>query len=647
MARYAFDLETNGLLPPTKKSVVSRLHSVVLEDLDTGEVISCAQDAAGETPVGCQPISVGLEALRTADLAVGHHVIRYDYPVLDFLFGWLPEDQSKIEDTIVITKLIWNKDRLWPIDKKLAKKGFPKNMMGRQSLEAWGHRLGEYKVGTDIKGWSVWTPYMQERCVQDVHVTAALWRRCNAQNYSREAIEIEHEVQWIVARQERRGVKFDQDEAQELYMKIMTRRHVVEKELCEHWFKPWWRSKGTKLGKSPMWLKGKAPGENKKFPKGVSSKNAYTDGMAYTPVEYKEFNPGSGRDVANRLKTLWGWKPTEFTTEGHPKTSEEVLEHLDYPCAPLLVEHAMLTKRMGQIGDGRESWLAHVTDEGLIHGSVETCNCVSGRMSHMKPNLGQVPARVKRDGRPQPYGKECRKLFGPRGGYKQVGIDADALELCCLAGYMSVWDEGAYIEAQLKGSKKNGTDPHSLNAKALGGIVRDTAKTWFYAFIYGAGNPALALYLGHRGSKQKLGRIGAQLRGMFLANLPALGKLLKRITKKISAVGHLVGLDGRLLHIRSAHAALNQLLQSAGAILMKKGLVIFDRDLQAHGLVPGVDYEFILNVHDEWQLEALPEHADLVGKLGCEAITAAGQHFKFPCPITGTYKVGDCWNDTH
>lgn len=80
---------------------------------------------------------------------------------------------------------------------------------------------------------------------------------------------------------------------------------------------------------------------------------------------------------------------------------------------------------------------------------------------------------------------------------------------------------------------------------------------------------------------------------------------------------------------------------------MKKALVLCDRSLQAQGYVPGEDYEFVLNVHDELQIEARPEIADIVGQTAVRSIQEAGQHFKFRCPLDGEYKVGKSWKETH
>ena len=80
---------------------------------------------------------------------------------------------------------------------------------------------------------------------------------------------------------------------------------------------------------------------------------------------------------------------------------------------------------------------------------------------------------------------------------------------------------------------------------------------------------------------------------------------------------------------------------------MKQALVFLDHNLQELGFVPGVHYEFVANVHDEWQIECDEDIAEQVGKSAVEAMEQAGRHFKFRCPITGEYGIGSNWSETH
>lgn len=142
----------------------------------------------------------------------------------------------------------------------------------------------------------------------------------------------------------------------------------------------------------------------------------------------------------------------------------------------------------------------------------------------------------------------------------------------------------------------------------------------------------------------------------FLKAFPALKQLKDDLVKAMkSRKGFLKGLDGRLLHVRTEYSALNVICQSAGALVMKKALVLLDKKLQGElGLIPGVDYEFVLNCHDEYQLEILDKNTEtgewlpkVVGEKARQAIILAGEHFKVRCPLDGEYKIGNNWKDTH
>ena len=76
---------------------------------------------------------------------------------------------------------------------------------------------------------------------------------------------------------------------------------------------------------------------------------------------------------------------------------------------------------------------------------------------------------------------------------------------------------------------------------------------------------------------------------------------------------------------------------------MKKALVIFDKHLKEAGL----EHKFVANIHDEWQMEAPKQTADLIGSIGVRSIIEAGDHFKMDCPLDGEYKYGGNWSETH
>lgn len=646
--RLIFDVETNGLL-----DTVSKIHSICLFDPDTKILYSGCPHPKLFNPKPLEgwtrkviSIEEALELLGKADVLIGHNIIGYDIPVLNKLVPKL-KLKAVMYDTLIAARLIYPKEVIINSDMTRVKKTkdsdnpFPPRAIGSFRLEDWGYRLGllkgEYADDMKKQGldpWASWNVPMQEYCELDVAVTYKLWRKLEAEEYSAQAIELEMAVQEIVSRQERYGFYFDQPAAVTLYTTLLERKLQLEEELQKA-FPPWERKKRTLI------------------PKRDNKKRGYVKGVPVDIYKLEPFNPGSRMDIANRLMTLRGWKPQEFTPDGKPKVDEEVLSKLTFPEAKMLSEYLMLVKRIGQVAEGRQAWLKVVGTDSRIHGRVTTNGAVTGRMTHSSPNLAQVPATSA------PYGEECRRCFTVPKGKKLVGCDASALELCNLAGYMAYYDGGAYIQTVLEGDKSNGTDIHSVNARALGLdhkvtypirgkelTGRDIAKTWFYAFIYGSGDANLGYVLGkHTSAAQR--KSGKESRAAFLRNLPALKKLSGLVLKQLKSKGYLTGLDGRKLTSRSNHSALNTLLQSAGAVIMKQALVILDSDLQEAGFVPGVHYEFVVNVHDEWQIEVDEDHAETIGKIAKAAIPKAGKHFNFRCPIEGEYSIGNNWAETH
>ena len=627
------DIEANGLLDEATK-----VHVLGIKDTIHGVSVAFRNNKMAD----------GLGVLARSDQqVVMHNGIKYDLPVLHKLYGFgLP--QHRIVDTLVLSRLVYPD----LADRDYRRKDFPPRLIGSHSLEAWGYRLGIHK-GEYSGGWEEWNSDMEDYCIQDLEVTEALYNHLMEQGPSIIAQCIEHRVATIVSRQERYGFLFDNHKAVALYGKLSQRKHELEVELQ------------AKYGYIY-----KRDGKPKAYKKPGKKLSEFTAGVLFQPLKYVPFNPGSRDDIIYVLTRIHGWKPMEFTDSGKPKVDETSLDGMSFETAPLFKEYFLVTKRIGQVAEGNKAWLKLVKPDGRIHGSVNTNGAVTGRMTHADPNVAQTPAGYS------PYGHDCRECFCVPPGKLQVGADAAALELRDLAGYMAKFDGGAYVNTVVNGRKEDGTEMHTVNRKALEIDSRDDAKTWFYAFIYGAGDEKLGsivlktsaerrahwennpsahlLYEQRRHQRRPVTRKQAALidrgskdREKFLRNIPALGELTKRVQEKAKKQGYLIGLDGRKLFVRGQHSALNTLLQSAGAVQMKLALIILDDSLQAQGFRPGIDYEFVANVHDEWQLEVREEIADVVGRTAVDSIRRAGAEFGFGCPLDGEYKVGRNWAETH
>ena len=614
---YVFDLETDGLLDS-----VTKVHCMVAVDVSTRRSYR----------FGPNEIEQGLDFISQADLLVAHNGIGFDYPALRKLFPkiTLPD----IYDTLVVSRLIYADLR--DIDFTMGARGdyaLPKNMYGRHSLKAWGYRLGVLKGDFgETTDWLTYSPEMLDYCEQDCFCTLELLEKQLEKEYSKTAIDLEHEFATIIQRQVQNGFAFDEVAAAKLYGELCGKRQEIIQEMQDT-FEGWTEDMKTPQyyisGRHQAVTKTALTNQIKQLYPAGNLRKEHLSNIEPGPLRTKHtpFNPGSRHHIYRVFREKYNWQPKEFTPKGEPKVDENVLSKLKYPEAQILSTYFLLDKRIGQLGEGNQAWLK-VCDGGRIHGSVNTNGAVTGRCTHSHPNIAQVPSSDS------PYGTECRSLFIAGPGKTLVGADASGLELRCLAHYMAHWDNGKYTKTVLEG------DVHTENQEAAGLPTRANAKTFIYAFLYGAGDAKIGSIVG---SGRKT---GAALRGRFLKKLPALNTLVKTV-KAAAKKGHIKGIDGRILKIRSEHAALNTLLQGAGAIVMKQSLVSADRLIQDAGLIPGHDYEFVANIHDEIQCEVEPEHAETVGKLLVQGIREAGDVFKFNCPLDGEYKIGESWAQTH
>lgn len=604
MRTTIFDIETNGLLHQ-----LDRVHSLVIKIAETGEVFSCADEE------GFIPIEEGLKILQQADRVVGHNILKFDLAALQLVYPDFEIPVEKAHDTLVYSRLLW--PDLADRDMKLIrKKKMPGRLRGSHGLEAWGHRLklhkGDYSKEMKEKGldpWAEWNPDMQEYCELDVDVTEQLWLLINTKELPPRAIELEHKFCHIIGMQERFGYAFDVESAATLYATLAAKREEIDQELKDL-FQPWYVNCGRFTPKS----------DNKRY--------GYVAGAPLTKVKLQEFNPSSRQQIGDRLIKLYGWEPKEFTANGQPRVDETTLGDLDNEPSKLLAKRFLLEKRIGQLAEGNQAWLK-LERNGRIHGSVNTIGAVTGRCTHSHPNVAQVPSVRAL------YGKECRALFRVDPGYKQVGADASGLELRCLAHYMAKYDGGAYAKVILEG------DIHTVNQEAAGLPTRDNAKTFIYGFLYGAGDAKLGQIVG-KGAKA-----GKKLKENFLKRTPALKRLREDVASAVKKRGYLRGIDGRKLHIRSEHAALNTLLQSAGALLVKQATINLYQELSSRGFVWGKDWAMVAHVHDEYQLQVREELVEEVSEVAVWSFQEAGRQFNWRCPLDGEAQVGNSWAECH
>jgi DNA polymerase I len=598
---YVFDLETNGLYDE-----VTTIHCLVLHDLNRDQTFTYGPDS----------IAAGLEHLATADVLIGQNILFFDIPVIRKLYPFYTFAAARIIDTLITTRLIWPKEKLYDMDTEQYTQVPPK-LRGSASLKAWGYRLSDYKI--NFKDFKEYSEEMLAYCIQDVNVTTQLFRHTQKQTCSEAALKLEHDFALAIEKQIRSGFPFDVDACLDLVDDLRTKQATLEADLKEL-FPP------KKI-------------ETIFVPKVNNAGRGYVKGQPFTKVMHEEFNPGSRQQIVDRLQTKYGWVPEKSTEKGNPSIDDDVLSALPYPEAKPLAEYMLIKKRLGQIADGNNAWLKLVNDEtGCMHGDVVTNGCITGRCAHRNPNMGQVPAGYSE------YGKECRGLFHAPDGWTLIGVDAKALELRCLAGYLAYWDGGEYARVVTDES----IDIHTYNQEMFGVATRDIAKRLLYGLLYGCGALKAGTIIDPNEKNELILReLGSTAINSFMQGIPALKELKNRIAHNIAKREYLIGLDGRPLFCRSDFKGLNVLLQSSGALIMKQVVIELHNKMYDLGYIYGHDWQQNAMIHDEVQVSCPPAMVDTLTSVALEAFPASQQFFDFQCFIHGDAHVGYSWDQTH
>jgi len=572
--RVVLDIETDDLNATV-------IHCIVAKDIDTGSVyIFKSSECYTDFP----------SFSKNVDKYIMHNGVSFDAPVLKRLTG-VNIKLSQIIDTMILSQLI--------------------NPMrdGGHSLEAWGTTLGFPKI--DFQNFTQLTDDMVQYCVNDVQLTHRVYIAMlkDIETISESCIVLEHQIRALINEQERNGFTLDIQKAMLLVNKLKDKATEIEKEVKSIFFP------------LPVAVREIVPKLKKDGTLSTVGLRHIDDRSVvvgpHTSIEFQEFNLQSRQQIVRHL-LYRGWKPSKFTEKGHPIVDESVLMEVDIPEAKKIAEYLLLEKRIAQV----QSWLDLVEEDGKVHGKVLTLRAISGRMAHHGPNMAQVPAKYS------PYGKECRESWTVSSPDNVlVGCDASSLELRGLAHYLQ---DKNFTKEVVEG------DIHTSNQKAAGLETRDQAKTFIYAFIYGAGPAKIGKIVGGDADR------GKELIDTFLENVPALATFRKKVDR-MAKTGYLPGLDGRKLVVRSEHAAVNLLIQGAGAVICKQWLVEIHKLKIKHN----IDARLVASIHDEYQFEVPKRHAESFGKLTKLAMKNVEKLLKVRCPLDSEYHIGSNWSETH
>jgi DNA polymerase I-like protein with 3'-5' exonuclease and polymerase domains len=594
--RLLFDIETNGL----PRQGLDHIHCVVAKDIDSGQVFRFNDTGSANS------VTNGITLLQEADVLIGHNIVGFDIPVIQQIYPFF-QTKATLFDTLILSRMFYPDILSRDFRKKPI--GMPPKLFGRHSLEAWGYRLGDYK-GEFAKttDWADWSQEMEDYCEQDVHVCDSLFQLMGQKDrlarYA-DSIGLEHDLATIMAKQEVSGWPFDIVAAQKLEATLRTEMDQLADQMREAF----------------PYVDG-----GQMIPKRANATRGYIKDAPFTKL--KEFNPTSRDHIGWAFMTWRGWKPETFTDTGRPKIDEGILMGIDTNEAKIFARLLELQKALGQLSDGANAWLKTVTKEGRIH---HVCQLATntGRNAHSRPNLGQTSSDPR-----------CRKLFLPGKGMCQVGADASGLELRMLGHYLAHFDGGSFADVVVNG------DIHQQNADRVG-CSRKDVKTLTYAFIYGASDRKIGASLDKSLDDKKAVTLGKDIRKKFLEAIPGLEGLLTAVAKRAEG-DVLKGLDGRPIRLQGKkHAALNYLLQSAGAIVCKRWNVITYQQLNELGYRWDIDYQWLGWIHDEIQLAVKP-HIISDAKFQLEwAIVQAGEYYNLKVPLASEAKDGSSWADCH
>ena len=636
LTRIVVDIETDGLSNPT------RVWCVACEDVDTGRVWTFD----GQSPAHVAQLQ---SLLDEADAVIGHNLIDYDLRWLRKLLK-IRVPLKKVVDTLVLSRL------------------YHQEMEGGHSLQAWGERLKYPKL--DWEDFSKYDERMLAYCVNDVGLTKRVYQFLTAkmpQDTWKAAIEVEHFIAHQCVLMNENGFPFDMTKAKRLYEEVLAQTTDLDAQLDKA-FPP--KSKFVRVVTPKLTAFGTISKQGIHNWYDGDDYTIFQEGCSFSLVEWVPFKPTSPKQIVERLNEA-GWRPIERTKtyldaqrqrdvvklkkleKTAWKVNEANLATLP-PEAPeasrLLVKRLLLASRLSTLN----SWFESYDDKTKsIHGTFNGIGTWTHRMSHIKPNLGNIAAKKSIKYKTP----ELRKLAETLGGemrslwtcypvesqlYKtswMVGTDADGIQLRILAHYM---DDPGFTEALVRGDSKLGTDAHTLNQRALGVDVcktRDTAKTFIYAWLLGAGIPKIADILGcdTRTAEEAVKR--------FIEKYPGLKRLKQVIIPADAKRGYFVGLDGRKVPCDSEHLMLAGYLQNGEACIMKHASKIWIGEAKAKR------FNYILRnfVHDEWQTSVVgtKSTAENLGKIQASSIEQVGVLLNLKCPLKGNYKVGKDWLGTH
>ena len=625
--RYVFDIEANGLLNDNPDVI----WIAVVEDLATGKRWSYSDYDEDSFPLKKLP-----KRLSKADELIGHNIIGYDLIVLERLLGWTSPPEQKKVDTLLMSQ-------------SLDQRRF--NYDGH-SLDRWGEFLKIKKVEISDEQWHTWDPSFIKRCNTDVDINEKIYNyllvelreKAKVQPTQRTMLAAEHYAAEFSARAQEDGWPFNRKEAVKLLEQMESELKAYERKY-EPQMPPVIKRKGPKDKiYTPVYKKNGEFNHHTCRYFDLDPKEAFNDKCILTPkvpfslIDIKPSKLSSSENIKAWITKL-GWEPLQWNTK-RLETGELI------NTSPKLCEESLAA--IGQVGidindynstSSRASilrgWLAILDSNDRLHGDSRIIGTPTFRFRHKI--IANIPSKDAK------WGSEIRKLFTVEPGWIMVGADSSGNQARGLCHYV---DDPDFTKRYLA------EDLHDQNANVLK-CERSIAKRFLYAYLFGASDSKLGLYLTGRPNKKE----GAKARKTFEKSLPGLDELIEKLNAIYEKTkgqvrnqnpdneynqGYIPDLAGRRVYSDSPHKLLNYLLQSAEAVTCKAALMYGIQKLREEN----IEYQPLIMYHDEYQILVKPNDSKRAAEIMEEGFKVAPTWFGVTI-MDGKADIGENWLECH
>ncbi len=602
------DLETNGLL-----DTVDTIWLAITKDPVTNEVKTFSDhDEKSE------PLKDLIPYLDSFESIITHNGIAYDLPVMLKLLNWKPKDNVKLVDTMIISQM----------------NNFRRE--GKHSLANFG------KILKDAKGESpAFDHYSEEMKVygiQDINLTAKVYKYVvneaqtlisNRPNF-KTALQTEHAIAEICARQVTTKWNFDTPKAKKFYEQLTAEMKVIEDEI-----NPTLKPRKVLIDKEPKKTKYLQDGRfsavsARMLSEFLGTEIKQTDTDKWDPKKtfqrFKMVEADLGNmDQVRGMLLDNGWEPTQYTPGGEPKITEDTLKTIKGDIGQKVLKYYQLRSRHSVLKGWIE--LAELNNNRVY---IESFGIGTPTFRQRHSKVVNVPNSNAF------FGKEMRSLFTADNHKIMIGCDSSGNQIRALCHYLNNKEVNDHV--------LNG-DIHQHNADTVG-VSRPLAKGLLYATVFGAGFAKLGKMVTGVEDIEK----GKEVKNKLYNALPGLKELVEKLnrffytTKNKDGLGFIPGLDGRRIYAESSFKCLNYLLQCFEAITVKTAVVNAFKMFKDEN----IEVDMLGLIHDEVQVQTKPENVERVKEILSYSFgDYITKKLELNIQMNGDAKHGKSWLETH